>query len=277
MSAADKTKLDAFSGTNTGDQTSIVGITGTKAQFDTAVTDGNILYVGDVTTNATHTGDVTGATALTIANDAVTNAKAANMATATIKGRTTAGTGDPEDLTDTQVRTLLNVADGATANSTDATLLARANHTGTQAVATITGLGTAATTAAADYATAAQGTLATDALPKSGGTLIGAITIKEVVETVFALTGTTPALEPANGTIQTWTLTANSTPTDSLVTGESILVMVNDGTAFTITWPSVTWVNNGAVAPTLATTGFTVISLWKVSSVLYGALVGNGS
>ncbi len=38
-----------ISGTNTGDQTSIVGITGTKAQFDTAVTDGNILYVGDIT------------------------------------------------------------------------------------------------------------------------------------------------------------------------------------------------------------------------------------
>ena len=37
------------SGTNTGDQTSIVGITGTKAQFDTAVTDGNFLYVGDIT------------------------------------------------------------------------------------------------------------------------------------------------------------------------------------------------------------------------------------
>lgn len=37
------------SGTNTGDQTNIVGITGTKAQFDTAVTDGNILFVGDIT------------------------------------------------------------------------------------------------------------------------------------------------------------------------------------------------------------------------------------
>lgn len=37
------------SGTNSGDQTSIVGITGTKAQFDTACTDGNFLYVGDVT------------------------------------------------------------------------------------------------------------------------------------------------------------------------------------------------------------------------------------
>lgn len=35
------------SNTNTGDQTSIVGITGTKAQFDTACSDGNFLYTGD--------------------------------------------------------------------------------------------------------------------------------------------------------------------------------------------------------------------------------------
>jgi len=103
-----KTMLN-LTGTNSGDQTSIVGITGTKAQFNTAVTDGDILYVGDVTTNATHTGDVTGATALTIANDVVSNAKLANMATATIKGRTTAGTGDPEDLTATQARTVIDV------------------------------------------------------------------------------------------------------------------------------------------------------------------------
>ena len=33
-----------------------------------------------------------------IANDSVTNSKLANMATATVKGRATAGTGDPEDL-----------------------------------------------------------------------------------------------------------------------------------------------------------------------------------
>ncbi len=59
-------------------------------------------------TNATHTGDVTGATALTIANDAVTNAKLANVATGTIKGRATAGTGDPEDLTGTQATALLS-------------------------------------------------------------------------------------------------------------------------------------------------------------------------
>jgi hypothetical protein len=46
-----KTKLGitTLSGSNTGDQTSIVGISGTKAQFDTACSDGNFLYSGDVT------------------------------------------------------------------------------------------------------------------------------------------------------------------------------------------------------------------------------------
>ena len=98
-----------------------------------------------------------------------------------------------------------------------------------------------------------------------------------VVETVYALSGTTPALNPNNGTVQTWTLSANSTPTDSFVAGEAMTLMVDDGTARTITWPSVTWVNNGGAAPTLATSGYTVIALWKVSTTLYGALVGNGA
>lgn len=66
-----------LTGTNSGDQTSIVGITGTKAQFDTAVSDGNFLYVGDVTSNATHTGDVTGSGALTIDPTAITGKSAA--------------------------------------------------------------------------------------------------------------------------------------------------------------------------------------------------------
>lgn len=43
-----------------------------------------------------------------LAANAVTNAKLAQVATATIKGRTTAGTGDPEDLTGAQATALLN-------------------------------------------------------------------------------------------------------------------------------------------------------------------------
>lgn len=97
-------------------------------------------------------------------------------------------------------------------------------------------------------------------------------------ETVFAITGTTPALSPTNGTIQTWTLSANSTPTaGTWDAGESMTMMINDSaSSFTVTWTSlpVTWI--GGSAPTLApASGFTVIELWKVGSTIYGALVGS--
>lgn len=60
------------------------------------------------------TGDVTGTLAAgviptTIASAVVTNAKLANVSTATFKGRTSAGTGSPQDLTVTQATALLNV------------------------------------------------------------------------------------------------------------------------------------------------------------------------
>jgi len=104
----------------------------------------------------------------------------------------------------------------------------------------------------------------------------GDITLtNSVIEKVYAITGTTPALDPNNGTIQTWTLTANSTPTDGLSAGESILLMVDDGSAYTITWPTINWVNNLGVAPSLSVVGYTVISIWKVGSSLYGSLVGD--
>jgi hypothetical protein len=73
-----------------------LGLTGTNSGDQT------ITLTGDVT------GSGVGSFATTIAADAVTNAKLANMATATFKGRVTAATGDPEDLTGTQATTLLD-------------------------------------------------------------------------------------------------------------------------------------------------------------------------
>lgn len=68
---------------------------------------------GDNSTRAASTAYVDAAvTAGAVADDSVTNAKLANMATARIKGRATAGTGDPEDLTAAQVKTLLAIAAG---------------------------------------------------------------------------------------------------------------------------------------------------------------------
>lgn len=93
-----------------------------------------------------------------------------------------------------------------------------------------------------------------------------------MTEEVYALTGTTPDLDPDLGTIQTWELTANSTPVDTLTDGQSMTLMVDDGTAYSITWPTMTWV--GGTAPTLATSGYTVVVLWKVGTALRGMLAG---
>ena len=108
-----KTDL-GLTGTNAGDQTSIAGITGTKAQFDTAVTDGNIQYVGDAPTSHTHLL-AAGATDVTIT--------AANL-----------------NALDDGVTTALHF------HNSDRD---RANHTGTQAAGTITGLSAVATSGSA--------------------------------------------------------------------------------------------------------------------------------
>lgn len=94
-----------------------------------------------------------------------------------------------------------------------------------------------------------------------------------MTEEVYVLTGTTPNLDPDLGTIQTWTLTANSTPVDTLTDGQSMTLMIDDGSAYSITWPTMAWV--GGSAPTLATSGYTVIVLWKVGTALRGMLTGD--
>ena len=109
-------------------------------------------------------------------------------------------------------------------------------------------------------------------------TLGGAVLNDGYTEEVFAVTGTTPALSPTNGSIQTWSLSGNSTPTaGTWAAGQSLTLLVDDGTAYTVTWTSlsVTWKTDGGSAPTLNTSGDTVIVLWKVGSTIYGARVGD--
>ena len=98
------------------------------------------------------------------------------------------------------------------------------------------------------------------------------LTNKTLQDTVYALSGT--ALDPANGGIQTKTLAANTTFTDSLASGESIILQLEAGASYTVTWPTMIWVTSGGnVAPTL--TAKDTLVFWKVSSVLYGAYTGS--
>lgn len=104
----------------------------------------------------------------------------------------------------------------------------------------------------------------------SGATLSGAII--EQVHTVAD--GGAVSLDPANGRIQVWTLGASRSPNFSgFGDGEGMTLMVADGSGYTITWPSMQWAGGGA--PTLATSGYTVIVLWKIAGIVYGALVGD--
>ena len=96
-------------------------------------------------------------------------------------------------------------------------------------------------------------------------------TLGNTAETVFTITdGASVDIDPANGPIQTWTLGADRTPTAaSFANGQSVLLMIDDGTARTINWSTIapTWYGG---APTLATTGFTLVQFWRVSGVIHG-------
>lgn len=112
----------------------------------------------------------------------------------------------------------------------------------------------------------------------SGGTASGLTLNDGYTEEVFAVTGTTPALSPTNGSIQTWVLSGNSTPTaGTWASGQSMTLMVDDGSAYTINWASmsITWKTGGGTAPTLLTAGYTVIELANVGVTIYGWLAGD--
>jgi len=103
-------------------------------------------------------------------------------------------------------------------------------------------------------------------------TVGGLTSTGKYVETVGTLSGSTPSLAATNGTIVTWTLPGNSTPTDGLSSGEFLTLHIDNSAAATITWPTIAWTRG--TAPELSTTNINVIHVWKVGANLYGAALG---
>ena len=115
---------------------------------------------------------------------------------------------------------------------------------------------------------------ANQVLQTDGSGTLSFATITDTPSTVYALSGTD--IDPANGGIQTKTVAANTTFTESLSSGESVVLHLTAGASYTITWPTMTWVtSSGNTAPTL--TADDVLVFWKVGSTLYGAYTGSSA
>jgi hypothetical protein len=220
-------------------------------------TTGKLIKDGGVvpTSNATHTGEVTGATGLTIANDAVTYAKMQNVsATDKVLGRATAGAGDVEEIACTAAgRAILDDVDAAAQRTTLGlgTIATQAANSVTISGGSVTGItyiavadgGTGASTAAQ---AATNLGLGTGDSPQFTAVNIGAAadtTLARVSAGVVSVEGATVILSgaalgtPASGTLTNCTglpaassLVANMEASDHGTAATDMLVNVCYGT-----------------------------------------------
>ncbi len=141
-------------------------------------------------TNATHSGDVTGSGALTIAADAVTYAKMQNMTDARMLGNNAGSDGVITEMTKANVLSFINVADGATVDQT--------NVSGT--AATVTGGTQTAITTCANLTTV--GALASGTIASGFGTINNGSDTITTTGTITGGTITSLAAQDTNAIVQ---------------------------------------------------------------------------
>lgn len=90
-------------------------------------------------------------------------------------------------------------------------------------------------------------------------------------EKVSSLSGTAPAIGVVDGiTIRTWSVTAASTPTISLSSGQSVSVVIVNPSGHAIDWPSSVKWRNGELPPATPS-ATTIVELLAVGSSVYGS------
>ena len=150
---------------------------GTAAQNNTFTgSAGELIYTTDTKKLFVHDGSTAGGAEVgsltAVPDDSVTFAKIEEIPANTILGNNTGSSSDIIELSVAQTQSLLNVADGATANDSDANLKSRANHTGTQTASTISDFDTEVANNSAVTANTAKITNATHSGDVTGATTL---------------------------------------------------------------------------------------------------------
>lgn len=162
--------------------------------------------------------------------------------------------------------------------------LASPGLTGTPTAPTASGGTDTTQIATTAFVNAAIETFRTAVKTFTNKTLVDPVINGCINEQIYAITDAAAfEIDPSNGSIQTITLGASRTPkATNFANGESLTLMVNDGTNYTLTWTDATfggsgvkWV--GGSAPTLDVTNYTVITLWKIAGQVYGSSPGAAS
>ena len=199
------------------------------------------------------------------------------LATARLLGRTTAGTGVAEEIS---AGTGLALAGGTLSTSGAFTASGYTLNTARLLGRTTASSGAAEEISAGSGLSLSAGSLAlASSIPTR--TYVDPVIEGAITEDVFTITdGAAFEIDPGNGTMQNVTLGASRTPKGTnFAAGESVTLRIKDGTAYTITWTDTTFGTGGVIwvdgtAPTLDTTNWTVVVLWKEGSQVYGKYIG---
>lgn len=273
VASANTVKADTISGLSSGSVvvTANAEFTGATVDLPAVTVDsldpsgaslpigGDVDVQGDISANVA-TFDTVGALAMAVNGSPVFHDGYHPNADALTTARTISLTGDVSG----------SVSFDGSANVSITATVADDSHN--HVIANVDGLQTALD---AKAALAGSNTQAFAASTLTASTVNGKL-VGRVQESIATVTGTSYNFVTSNGSIFYHNLSGNTTYTIGIDSGESIVIVLANSGGYTVTWPTITWLNNGGTAPSLST-GVNSFVFFKHGTTIFGAFIGDQS